>query len=421
MRRSLSLLAGLTLPIIAQSELRITGVTASGSLTIEGAFADGVCTVQKAANVAGPWLPERNFVTTDPTAELRFAPPSSGAFYRVLARNLSGGRAGFTNLTSSFGTLTTLAGAGGSTSTANKWQTSFEGGPATSALLSRPHIALGDDAGNIYIADKEGHGIRKVRPDGTIVTVAGTSQPGNGPDTPTPATQVALNQPNGLWVRDDSTFYVLDLANNKVRRVGTDGSCSTLFATSLSTGRGLWVSDDESLAYVSAGSVVKKWTPAGGVTDFAAGFSNLGNLAIDPQGRLVVTDRGAHFVYRIDSDGSRTVIAGSGTTSGGGDGQIATVTGLNAVRAVWFLPTGAFFVGTDGGCDVWYVDATGYIHLFLHGATGVHAGDDTWFYAPTEPRIANVKAITADREGNLLITENDAGYVRKIRFLPKEW
>ncbi len=371
--------------------------------------------------MAGPWMPERSFFTTGQTAELSFAPPAGGAFCRVLARDLSGGRADFTNLTLSFGTLTTLAGAGGTTAVANKWQASFEGGPAASALLSRPHIALGDDAGNIYIADKEGDGIRKVRPDGTIVTVAGTSQPGDGPDTPTLATQVALNQPNGLWVRDDGTFYVLDLANNKVRRVGTDGSCSTLFATGLSTGRGLWVSDDESLAYVCAGTVVKKWTPNGGVEDFATGFANLGNLTIDPAGQLVVTDRGMHRVYRLAADGSRTVIAGNGGIGGGGDGQLATATGLNAVRAVWFLPTGAFFVGTDNGCQVWHVDTTGYIHLFLNGSPGAWACNDVWFYRPLAACIAYVKAITADREGNLLITENDAGYVRKIRFLPHEW
>jgi hypothetical protein len=31
-----------------------------------------------------------------------------------------------------------------------------------------------------------------------------------------------------------------------------------------------------------------------------------------------------------------------------------------------------------------------------------------------------IKQITLDNEGNLLITENDAGFVRKIRFLPHE-
>src|SRR5207248_323180 len=41
------------------------------------------------------------------------------------------------------------------------------------AELSHPHIAMADRAGNIYIADKEAHSIRKVLPDGRIFTVAG--------------------------------------------------------------------------------------------------------------------------------------------------------------------------------------------------------------------------------------------------------
>jgi hypothetical protein len=64
------------------------------------------------------------------------------------------------------------------------------------------------------------------------------------------------------------------------------------------------------------------------------------------------------------------------------------------------------------------VDVAGYNHLFLNGSTSdTHAGDGTWFYNPTEFRVSENRAITADRDGNLLITENDAGYIRKIEFL----
>jgi hypothetical protein len=67
------------------------------------------------------------------------------------------------------------------------------------------------------------------------------------------------------------------------------------------------------------------------------------------------------------------------------------------------------------------VDNGGIIHLFLNGnsATTTHAGDGTWFYNPAELRTSLIKQITIDYEGNLLITENDAGFVRKIRFLPQ--
>ena len=89
-------------------------------------------------------------------------------------------------------------------------------------------------------------------------------------------------------------------------------------------------------------------------------------------------------------------------------------------RAIWYLPTGAFLLGTDYGSQVWYVDTDLHIHLLVHGDPGgAHAGDGTWFYAdPTGAKVSFVKQITVDYRGNLLITESSAGYVRKIPFLP---
>jgi len=330
---------------------------------------------------------------------------------------------GFTNLVHSFGMLTTVAGSGNINCTAcNNWTEDFEGGPATNAILSSPHIAMADRAGNIYIADKRAHGIRKVTPDGTISTVAGTGRGVRGDTNAAPATSVDLNNPNGLWVLEDGTFYILDRDNGFIRKVDTNGIMTTIvdYGSAIPGGRGLWVSADESILFFSAGPRVMVWDSTNGLAPYATGFIQTGNLAVDPKGRLVVTDSDGSRVVRIESDGSQTVIAGNGMGYGGGEGRFATETGLFQVRAIWFLPTGAFFVGTDGGGQVWYVDVDGHVHLFLNGDGGnAHAGDGAWFYDdPTTPKVNFVKQITMDYEGNLLITESASGYVRKIRFLP---
>ena len=80
--------------------------------------------------------------------------------------------------------------------------------------------------------DKDAHAIRKVTLDGVIVTVAGTNQAGDDGDTPGPGTERRLSSPNGLWVRDDGTLYILDLGNSKIRRLGTDGVLTTLVSDS---------------------------------------------------------------------------------------------------------------------------------------------------------------------------------------------
>jgi sugar lactone lactonase YvrE len=321
----------------------------------------------------------------------------------------------FETLASSYSLLTTVAGKGLRADDLNEWDPSFEGELATGAELSNPHLAMGDLAGSIYIADKEAHAIRKVTPAGRIFTVAGTNSAGDGPDTPGPATERSLNSPNGLWVRDDGTLYLLDLLNSKIRRVDRTGRMTTLISVpgGIVGGRGLWVRADESLVYFSSFTELKRWTPEEGVDTFAAGFTGLGNIAMDPEGRLVATDREAHRVYRLSGDGTKTPIAGNGTTVGGGDGWPALETGLNEVRAVCFRRDGSYFLGTHRGSQVWFVDTRGIIHLFLDGRRGSHDGDGEPFRNPGL-KVSEVRAVTLDSFENLLVTENDAGFVRMV-------
>jgi hypothetical protein len=414
-------------PIVSAScalaaQLQISSFNRAGDFTLSNAFTNGVCVLRRADAVEGPWRAVSNLFTFTTVTQASVNPTGAASFYFAEALDLSMGRAGFTNLTRAYGVLTTIAGAGG-VEDINNWRPEFEGAPATEVLLSAPHITVADRAGCLYIADKDAHGIRKIRLDGTLITVAGINAPGDASDAGVQGPEGALNGPNGLWVKGDGTVFILDLNNGKIRRLDTNGLMTTFITVpgGISVGRGLWVNDAETVAYVCSGTVVKKWVSGVGVTDFSTGYSALGNLVVDPNGNVVVTDRSAHRVYRLDASGNRTAIAGNGGTTGGGDGQLATSTALQEVRGVWFLPNGAFFVATHFSSRVWYIDTAGYIHLFLHGnRSGAHAGDGTWFYNPTEARVSECRAVTMDYEGNLLITENDIGYVRKVRFLPFE-
>lgn len=375
--------------------------------------------MEVASSAAGPWQPVKNVFATNPFGFLTVVPSGSSAFYRLLSLDISGTPAGYTNLRASYSTLRTIGGKGEIGEDGfNAWEARFEGGPATEAELSRPHMALADDAGNVYIADKDSHAIRKVTPAGRIFTVAGMNEPGDDGNAPGLATRRHLASPNGLWVRGDGTLYILDTDNDKVRKVDTNGVMSTLFDVKggIQAGRGLWVSDDETLAYVAAGTSVKRWTPGGGVKTFEDGFKELGNLTVDFTGRVVVTDRADNRVYRISNDGKKTVIAGNGETTGGGDGALAKETALHGVRGIWLLPNSGYFLATHEGCQIWYVDTRGIIHLFLDGARNAHAGDDEDFKTPGL-KVSEVRAVTMDRQGNILITENDAGFIRKIDFL----
>ncbi len=64
--------------------------------------------------------------------------------------------------------ITTLVGVGSA-------GLSGDGGTATSAELNNPASVAADEFGNLYIADTFNNRIRKISPDGTIATVAGSS------------------------------------------------------------------------------------------------------------------------------------------------------------------------------------------------------------------------------------------------------
>lgn len=402
----------------AAAALRITSLDAQGGLTWTNAPVPGVCTIETGATPAGPWWPGQNVFATAAAGQASVPAGEGNRFHRLSAVDVSATGAGFTNLIGAYGLLETIAGTGWDRrDNLSFWQESFEGGPGTAAALSRPHIALTDRAGNVFIADKNSHAVLRLAPDGTLHTFAGTHTGGLNGDGPAPATELQLKTPNGLWVRADGTVYILDTGNTRVRRVATNGVMTTLFAAN-NCERGFWIKDDESLAYFGAKTKLQKWTPSG-VTTLASGFSELGLFIVEPSGNLVVCDRGAHYVYRVTTAGLRTVLAGNGTTSGGGDGLPALQTGLNGPRGIWPLPTGGYLLLLHDGAQLWYLDTAGILHRLINGLGGnvfVHGGDGEYFYSPEQANIGEGRSVALDHAGNIILVESDYGFVRRIRF-----
>ncbi|MBM3881478.1 MAG: hypothetical protein FJ387_17425 [Verrucomicrobia bacterium] len=407
----------------AEPVLRLTGFDAEGVLGWVNAPVPGVCSVEVAGALEGPWLPGPNAFATGSTGWITVPQEGSGRrFYRLRAVEVAATASGFANLVHSYGLLETMAGTGaGQVDGVSYWQSWFEGWPATWVALSRPHFAMADRAGNVYIADKNSHSVLRVEPDGTIHTHAGTHEGGYAGEGPAAATSLALQSPNGLWVHADGTVYILDTGNGRVRRVTPAGVMTTVcWATAdgsaLGGGRGLWVREDGGLVYFCAETRIRSWTPASGLRTVASGFAELGTLFVEANGDLIVCDRGAHLVYRVRPTGTRTVLAGNGTPSGGGDGWPGVATGLDGVRSAWPVPTGGYLLLTHDGCQLWYLDGGGTVRLLLHGGRGrTHGGDGQFFYTP-EPTISEGRSVTMAYDGSILVCESDYGYVRRIRF-----
>src|SRR3954453_2032681 len=209
------------------------------------------------------------------------------------------------------GTITTVAGTG----TAGF---SGDGGPATAAKLAGPKgVALSGDGG-FLIADTSNQKVRRVAPDGTIATAAGTTQGLSGDGGP--ATAAQLNFPTGLAATADGGFLIADSNNNRVRRVAPGGTITTAAGTT--------------------GGFSGDGGPA-----TAAQLMLTSGVASTADGGFLIADTSNQRVRRVSPGGTITTVAGTtGPFGFSGDGGSAIAAQLNFPRGVAATAEGGFLI-----------------------------------------------------------------------------
>src|SRR5207249_4311136 len=172
-------------------------------------------------------------------------------------------------------------------------------GPATAAHLNEPVGVALDPAGNLYIAERDNHRIRKVTPGGVISTYAGTGTQGFSGDGG-PATGAQLLGPGGVALDPAGNFYIADRNNDRIRRVSTDGPISTY-----------------------AGTGREGFSGDGGPAT-AAHLGRPGGVALDSAGNLYIADLGNSRIRKVTPGGTISTDAGNGGYGFWGDGGPAT-------------------------------------------------------------------------------------------------
>jgi len=105
-----------------------------------------------------------------------------------------------------------------------------DNGLATKARISNPSGLAVDSQNNLYIADTDNHRIRKVDNRGTITTIAGNGIKGYSGDGSS-ATTAKLNGPMGLEIDSAGNLYIADKNNHRIRKVDNEGIIITFTGT----------------------------------------------------------------------------------------------------------------------------------------------------------------------------------------------
>ncbi len=124
------------------------------------------------------------------------------------------------------GVITTVAGSGPT----GLYEGDYggDGGPALDARLDGPTAVAADAMGNIYVADRYNHCVRKVGADGIITTAAGTPDVPNYGGDGGPATDAFMDNPTDVAVDAEGSLYLTDMVNMVVRKVDPAGIVTTL-------------------------------------------------------------------------------------------------------------------------------------------------------------------------------------------------
>ena len=252
------------------------------------------------------------------------------------------------------GTITTLAGTG-------EAGYSGDGGPAASAKLSSPGGVAIDRQGNLYIADTGNHVIRRVTPEGSIATLAGTGAAGYGGDNVL-ASRSAFSSPGGVTVDSNGNLYIADTANHRVRKMFVNGVTVTLAGTGVagfSGDDGLATAaqlnaplstalDDTGNLYIAdtGNNVVRRIAADGKITTLvrtqSAAWNSPQGVAVS-RGDVIVSDTGNHRLLRVTAAGYVQVIAGTTVSGFSGDGGQAATAAVSSPRGLFADSLGSVY------------------------------------------------------------------------------
>ncbi len=350
-------------------------------------------------------------------------------------------------------TITTVAGgAGGGEAGGGIWGYAGDHGPATLAELYQPGAVAVDHSGNLYIADTYNYVIRKVTPDGTITTVAGTGNFGYTGDGGQ-ATSATLDVCYGVAVDAAGNIYIADTGNNAIRKVTVaTGVISTVagngaagyygdagpatsayldqpYAVSVDAGGNIYIADfgnnviravaaSNNFIYTAAGDGYGAGQGAGAGNFYGDGgpanlaeFNGPSGVALDASGNLYIADSYNNAIRVVAANGLIFTLAGGNLNEGfSGDGGPAASAQLAFPTGVAVDSSNNYYIADYDNLRVRKV-TNGVISTVAGSGRAGYAGDGG---AATLAELQSPAGVAVDSAGNVYVAEDSNMVVRML-------
>ena len=253
----------------------------------------------------------------------------------------------------------------------------------------------------------------------------------------------ALAYPRFVARDSKGNIYISDAENHRIRKV-SQGVITTFAGTGISgfsgdsgLARNAQLSYPVGLVFDSAGNLiiadggnnrVRMVDTTGTITTIAgtgtAGFSGDGGpailaefnnpwgLALDTAGNLYVTDIFNQRVRKIDTSGTVNTVAGNGTAGYNGDGIPATSASLNSPRGIVLDSSGDLYIADAFNFRVRKVDTSGIISTFAGDGMQGFSGDGG---PAIDANVGRPRGLIL-RGNQLLIANAGQGHIRYVGF-----
>ena len=320
---------------------------------------------------------------------------------------------------------------------------SGDGGPAIKANFKTPAGLAFDPEGNLYIADRENHRVRKIDTSGNISTFAGIGKAGFSGDGG-PAVRAKLNLPSGLATDKKGNLFISDRSNDRIRVVdkkgvirtyagsgvaGFQGDAGPALKAQLDKPFGIALDEAENLYIADRNNNrVRKVSPEGIITTVAGdgGFFFMGDngpayrasvaaptgVAVDKKGNLYIADRNNNRIRLVDKLGMIRTVAGTGQQDYNGDSETARETNL-------YLPFGLI---VDSNDNLLIIDRSHYRIRRIDPKSGeveTVAGNGLKLFAgdggpATGATLSFPHGMFVDKDDNLIFSDKGHYRIRKI-------